>query len=127
VAGESEVGNDFDVQFESDKTLRFYTASGGRVTYTPDPKSLLRSWHMVVATYDTAAHTRALYWDGVDVAHDTDAGKPNKTAALSIGATTVFSGRVFHGSVADVALWDRSLRADEVASLYRAGKPVAAH
>jgi hypothetical protein len=122
IAGESQVGNDFDAQFEQDNTLRFYTAAGSHLTYTPDPASLVNRWHMVAVTADTVAHTRALYWDGAQVAHDADAGSPNKISALSIGASTAFGGRFFHGSIADVALWDRALRADEVRSLYATAK-----
>jgi hypothetical protein len=34
VAGESQVGNDLDLQFENDNALKFYTAAGGHLTYT---------------------------------------------------------------------------------------------
>jgi hypothetical protein len=122
VAGESQSGNDFDTQFEQDNTLRFYTAGGAHLTYTPDTPSLVNQWHMVVVTADTVARTRALYWDGAEVARDADAGSPNKTSAFSIGASTVFGGRFFHGSIADVALWDRALRAEEVHSIFAAAK-----
>src|ERR1700678_2561265 len=33
VAGESENGNDLDLQFETDNVLRFFTAGGGRLEY----------------------------------------------------------------------------------------------
>src|SRR5580692_3693422 len=33
VAGESEVGNDLDVQFDTDDALKFWTAAGGHITY----------------------------------------------------------------------------------------------
>ena len=41
VAGESQNGNDFDLQFENDNALKFYTASGGHLTYTPPPATLV--------------------------------------------------------------------------------------
>jgi hypothetical protein len=40
VAGESQNGNDLDLQFEDDDALKFYTASGGHLTYTPPPATL---------------------------------------------------------------------------------------
>jgi hypothetical protein len=33
LAGESQAGNDLDVQFENDNALKFYTAAGGHLTY----------------------------------------------------------------------------------------------
>ena len=58
VAGESEVGNDFDVQFDTDNGLKFWTAAGGHISYTPSPGSLIGQWHQIVVTLDTATgHT----------------------------------------------------------------------
>jgi hypothetical protein len=37
VAGISQNGNDFDLQFEADDALRFFTSAGGSVEYKPDP------------------------------------------------------------------------------------------
>jgi Concanavalin A-like lectin/glucanases superfamily len=120
VAGESENGNDLDLQFETDNILRFFTASGGNLQYKPPADSLLNQWHMIVATLDTASHTRALYWDGKLVAHDGGGGQAGKTAPFSIGASTVFSGRWFKGGIEEVALWNRPLQASEVSSIYAA-------
>jgi hypothetical protein len=64
VAGESESGNDLDIQFETDGALRFFTAAGGNATFTPPTGSLVHRWHMIVATLDTASRTRVIYWDG---------------------------------------------------------------
>lgn len=122
VAGESESGNDLDLQFEDNNWLRFYTAAGGHLEYQPDPKSLVNHWHMIVATQDIDAHGRSLYWDGQPVQTDQDAGKPNKTAPFSIGNSIVFGGRWFAGSIDEVALWNRALTAAEVAAIYNAAK-----
>ena len=45
VAGESQNGNDLDVQFETDDVLKFFTASGGHVEFKPPADSLLNQWH----------------------------------------------------------------------------------
>ena len=119
VAGESQVANDLDLQFETDNSLRFYTAAGSHLQYLPDPKPLVNQWHMIVATMDIASRTRALYWDGQLVASDQDAGYPNKTAPFSMGASTKFAGRFLNGNIDEVALWGRSLSADEVAAIYK--------
>jgi Concanavalin A-like lectin/glucanases superfamily len=120
VAGESEGSNDFDIQFEDDNALRFYTAHGGRASFAPPTDSLLHRWHMIVVTLDTASHARAIYWDGQLAASDQGGGSPNKTAVFSIGESTVFRGRYLKGQIEEVALWNRALRANEVANLYTA-------
>jgi hypothetical protein len=125
VVGESQVGNDLDLQFEDDNALKFYTASGGHLTYAPPPATLVNRWHMIVATMDAVSQTRVIYWDGKPVATDKGGGKAGKTSVLSIGASTVFSGRFFKGGIEDVGLWDRALRAGEVAAIYAACKPTA--
>src|ERR1039458_5365964 len=91
VAGESQNGNDLDLQFENHNALRFYTAAGGHLTYTPAPATLVNHWHMIVATMDTASQTRVIYWDGKTVASDKGGGRTGKTGAFSIGASTVRS------------------------------------
>ena len=125
VAGESESGNDFDVQFETDNVLRFYTAAGGNIRYSPPPSSLLNQWHMILVTMNAASQSRVIYWDGKPVANDKGGGKANKSAALSIGASTVFGGRFFKGGIEEVALWNRALGDTEVASIYASAKFVA--
>ncbi len=125
VMGESENGNDLDVQVETDNVLRFYTAAGSHLSYKPDPASLVYQWHMLVVTMDTAARTRAMYWDGKPVANDRDAGRPGKRNALSIGASTVFGGRFFQGGIEEVALWNRALSTGEVAGIYAASQAPA--
>jgi hypothetical protein len=120
VAGESENGNDLDLQFETDNILKFFTAAGGHLDFTPTPASLVNHWHMVVVTMDLASRTRALYWDGKLVAHDAGGGEAGKKAPFSLGASTVFDGRWFKGGLAEAALWDHALTAAQVASIYAA-------
>jgi hypothetical protein len=122
VAGESQSGNDLDLQFEGDNAIKFFTAAGGSLDYKPNPASLVNQWHMIVVTMDVTAKSRAIYWDGVMVNSDQDPGKPNKTSAFSIGESTVFTGRFFNGSIDEVALWNRALGAAEVAAIYNSSK-----
>lgn len=122
VAGESENGNDLDLQFETDNLLRFYTAAGGNISYTPAPDSLIGQWHQIVVTLDTATQSRALYWDGKSVAADKGGGQAGKKNMFTIGESPVFTGRFFHGGIDDVALWNRALKPSEVAAIYAASR-----
>src|SRR5579864_7910932 len=121
VAGESQYGNDLDLQFETDNQLKFYTAAGGHITYVPAPDTLPNRWHMIVVTVNGMSGERHIYWDGASVATDQGAkGMGAKTGIFTIGASEVFKGRYLHGGVDEVALWDRALTAAEVASIYKA-------
>ena len=120
VAGESQSGNDFDLQFESDDNLRFYTSGGGHVSYAPDPNTLVNQWHMILATMDTVAPNKVIYWDGQPAANDQLPNEPQKTAQFTIGESPVFTGRFFDGGIDEVALWNRALSAADVAAIYKA-------
>jgi hypothetical protein len=119
VAGESQFRNDFDVQFEPDNSLKFYTTAGGHVTYTPDPNTLVNQWHMIVATMETAPPNKTIYWDGQPVAKDQDPNAPMKTSQFTIGESPVFTGRFFDGGIDEVAIWDRALSPADVAVIYK--------
>jgi hypothetical protein len=123
IAGESQYGNDLDLQIETDNRLKFFTASGGNVEYAPPVATLVGQWHLIVATLDTASHARVIYWDGKQVAADKGGGRAGKTGLFSIGASTVFGRRFFHGEIEEAALWNRALTASEVAGIYAAAAP----
>ena len=125
VAGESQSGNDLDVQFELDDRVKFYTSAGSHIEYKPDPASLSKQWHMIVATVGTRSGNRAIYWDGNLVAGDTGGGKPNKTAAFTIGESSVFTGRWFDGGIDEVAIWNVTLSPHQVTALWQAAQGTA--
>lgn len=118
VAGISESGNDFDLQFEPDNALRFYTAAGSNVAYMPVLATLEGEWHLVIATFNAGSGDRAIYWDGKLVQKDSGGGRIGKTHEFSIGESKVFTGRFFDGDISDVALWDTDLTANTVAAIY---------
>jgi len=120
VTGESENGNDLDLQFETDNILKFFTASGGNLPYKVPPDSLIGQWHQIVATLDTPTHTRVIYWDGKAVATDKGGGEAGKKNVFTLGESSVFRGRYFHGSIDDAGIWNRALKATEVAAIYAA-------
>ena len=118
VAGISQSGNDFDLQFEPDNGLRFYTAAGSNVAYMPVLATLEGEWHLVVATFNASTGARAIYWDGKLGNKDTGGGRSGKTNEFSIGESKVFTGRFFDGDISDVALWDTDLNAETVQQIY---------
>ena len=124
IAGESEVANDFDVQFENDNNLYFYTGAGENTEFVTDTSSLVGQWHMVAVTYQGGSSGfRDIYWDGSLVApFSGPVSSSPKTAALSIGESLVFTGRYFQGGIDAVALWKRALSAGEISAMYAAAQ-----
>ncbi len=119
IAGEAEIGNDFDLQFLANNSLGFYTTnSGAYLGYTPNPATLVGQWHMIVATFDAVASTRAIYWDGALVASDNVTSLTNKTGQFQIGSSPVFGGRFFNGGIDEVAVWNYALTAPEVYRMF---------
>lgn len=103
VAGESQSGNDLDLQFEQDNKIKSFTSGGSVIDYAPDTATLTKRWHMIVATMDAAAPSKALYWDGKLVAQTASPNNATKTSEFAIGESPVFTGRFFHGGIAEVA------------------------
>ena len=119
IAGESQVGNDFDLQIQDDNQIYFYTDSDGATSYaSPLTTSNLGQWHFVAATF-TASVSRNIYLDGVLVASSTPGPhNPAGIGTFAMGESDVFAGRFFEGSLADAAVFNRQLTSNEVANLY---------
>ena len=127
VAGRSQVGNDMDLQIDTDDILRFYTDSGGSIA-APAPLPL-HQWVMVAASF-SALTARSLYIDGRLINKDTPgAHSASSTSAFYIGYTPVFPGRWFEGAIDEVAVFnniqgDASIRRLQAAAgdlLFRSG------
>ena len=126
VAGESHLGNDFDLQFTTDNFVRFYVSDDGiNVGYQPNVSTLVGQWHMIVATFDSSTNTENLYWDGQLVATANNTVFTNKTAQFAIGASNVFTGRNFDGGIDEVAMWNTALTAAQVSAIYGASQCAA--
>jgi concanavalin A-like lectin/glucanase superfamily protein/List-Bact-rpt repeat protein len=126
VAGESHLGNDFDLQFTTDNFVRFYVSNDGiNVGYQPNEATLVGQWHLIVATFDSTTNTENLYWDGQLVATANNTVLTNKTVQFAIGASNVFSGRNFDGGIDEVAVWNTALTAAQVSAIYGAAKCTA--
>ncbi len=125
IAGESQGGNDFDLQLETNNKLRFFTGGGGSLDFTPPAASLVGQWHMIVAVMDSVHQNLSIFWDGKPAATLHMGSSPVKSSQLSIGESLVFRGRYFDGSIRDVALWNRLLDTSEVARLWSAATAVS--
>ena len=123
IAGESQNGNDFDIQIDGDNRLRFYTEAGANVT-APSAFTAadLHTWHFFAATF-TASSSRDLYLDGRLVASNVPGVHSVNTSSFSMGDSTVFSGRFFNGRLDEIAVFNRQLSAAEVKNIYDAATP----
>lgn len=124
VCGESQGGNDFDVQFETDNQLRFYTGGGENTSYAPPVSSLVGKWHMIAVTYSGGAGGfRDIYWDGrLAASFKGGVNAAAKTQPFSVGASTVFGGRFFQGHIDEVAALGRALSSQQVRNIFAASK-----
>ncbi len=118
VAGESQGGNDFDLQVETDNRLRFYTNGGGAVT---DPTAFtatdLNQWVFVAATF-TSGGNATLYIDGTQVAQGGAGTHGNGTGTFAMGESDVFTGRFFQGALDEIAVYSTELSANQVGAIY---------
>jgi len=78
-------------------------------------------WYHVAMTYDGAAHR--LYVDGVleQLQPRVIVIDDNAAANLTIGYSGFWNGNYVDGSIDEVALYDRALTGDEIASIHAAG------
>jgi len=124
VSGESQVSNDFDLQFQNDNNLYFYTGAGENTEYVTNTASLVGHWNMIAAVFQGGSNgSRNIYWNGKLVAPYT--GGVNgayKSNEFSVGESIVFTGRYFQGGIDAVAVWDRALTSSEIQTIYKAAK-----
>ncbi len=118
VAGQSAYTDDFDLQFQTDNLLYFYTDSGGHVaSLTPLTFASLGTWIFVAATF-TAGLDRNLYINGVLVNSNIPPGHTDSGSPFTIGYSDVFGGRAFSGDIDEVAFYGTDLSASQVAAIY---------
>ena len=77
---------------------------------------------MITAEFDTTAKTRRIFWDGKQVASSTPGAHSASTQEFTIGASAVFAGRFFDGSIDEATLFNRALTSSEIATIYAASK-----
>ena len=126
IAGESQEGNDFDLQINSNNQLCFYTDSGGATCdATVFTSGDVGNWFLVTATFK-ANGARVLYLNGTEVGSSTAGGHSANQAPFYVGESTVFTGRYFDGSIADVAVYSRNLTNAQQKQLWQSRTGAAA-
>nr|WP_321453291.1 LamG-like jellyroll fold domain-containing protein [uncultured Carboxylicivirga sp.] len=81
------------------------------------------TWHQLAYTYDRNIQEARLYFDGINVAVYSMFGNTNNITStpLRIGispASTFENIDVFNGRIDDLAVWSRTLDADEIRTIY---------
>ena len=81
-------------------------------------------WHHLAATYTTGTKNLTLYFDGVAIDSSIQTVNPSSASNLNLsigGEYTTGSFSFFSGLVDEVAIWNRTLSASEMKSLYYRG------
>ena len=127
IAGRSQFGNDLDLQYQSNNGIYFYTDSSSATSYIPNTATLLNQYHFIAATLDTTTGVRSIYFDGSLAATQSNVPTRNSsTTAFTIGDSAVFTGRNLNGSVDEVALYNSTLTAAQIQTIYNASLGSAA-
>ena len=119
-SGQSSIG-------QSNSTLRFFGRdnSGAPATGSINLSggtAFDNTWRHVAGTWDNS--TARAYVDGVEVANGGSMGTPQDLNRFSVGALLRASAALyFSGSVAEVALYDATLSAAQIASLAKGFVP----
>lgn len=124
VVGESQAGDDLDLQIETDNVLKFYTNSGGHVSATPAfTANDVGQWIFVAGTFSDSG-TTDVYVNGVLEGSGGPAGHGANNADFYAGQSNVFGNREFDGSLGGVAIFDTQLSAAQIAGLYDAAEGI---
>lgn len=108
--------NPFKIGFAGGSDDIYSTATYG----SPDSPS--PDWHHVVAVTEAGVSTR-LYTDGVlQATGDAPTLTDNGSTEMWIGGNPQGANRSWHGTLDDVAIWNRPLTAAEVTQLFTEGK-----
>lgn len=119
VVDQSQNGNNFDLQIETDNKTKFY--AGGAVAVYNEPLPI-NQWHFLAATLDSTGALN-LYLDGQLVATATGGGHSVTANPVCIGESQVFTGRYFQGRIDEVAIYNVALTPSDVTTIYDLGVP----
>lgn len=120
VVNQSQGGNNFDLQIETDNSTRFYP--GGSSAAAVYAQALpLNQWEFVAATLDTSGNGK-IYLNGQLVASVTGATHNVNNNPVSIGESPVFTGRFFQGRIDEVAIYNVALTPAQIAAAFQAAE-----
>jgi hypothetical protein len=102
------------VMAERKKSISWMNAVG-----TTTPQAGL--WYHVAVTYDNAADAMKVYLNGVNDTSSVNSGSGVTSSwdNFSFGSKWNNSGTYFNGTIDEVAIWNRTLSADEILNHYR--------
>ncbi|HLX72764.1 MAG TPA: LamG-like jellyroll fold domain-containing protein [Verrucomicrobiae bacterium] len=122
VVNQSQSGNNFDLQIETDNLTRFYPGgSSANAVYTQALP--LNQWEFLAATLDTSGNGK-IYLNGQLVATVTGVTHFANNNPVSIGESPVFTGRFFQGGIDEVAIYNVALTPAQIAAAFQAAEGV---
>ncbi|WP_067458128.1 glycoside hydrolase family 2 TIM barrel-domain containing protein [Actinomadura macra] len=111
----------YALKMSNESTLEFFVHSGTwRTVRAPVPANWYDTWHRVTGTYDRAA--LRLYVDGSQVASVPFSGPIDRSSSdvtIARNSETMqdnYKGRMAHGTIDDVRVYDRALTSAELAA-----------
>ena len=119
VVNQSQVGNNFDIQIETDNSTKFYAGNATAIYSQPLATG---QWYFLAATLNSSGQAN-LYCDGQLVATASGGGHSVSGNPVSIGESQVFTGRFFDGRIDEVAVYNVALTPAQIAALYAAAQP----
>jgi hypothetical protein len=121
IAGESQNGDDLDLQIDPSKNqLQFFDAGGGFTGASTDfTQSDLGQWIFVAATFSNSGSTD-VYIDGALAGTGGAGGHGAESEPFYVGQSNVFGNREFDGSLGGAALFSTQLTGGQITGLYDA-------
>jgi hypothetical protein len=123
IIGVGSTGRDFDLQADTDNKFRFYIAGGNCCGLFATSTTTIKTgvWYHVAGTWDSTGIR--IYVNGVLEGTNSTAGVTRVPSGepLDIGNQPFFGPRLFNGLIDEVEVFNRSLTASEVQSIYFAG------
>ncbi|MFB9906644.1 glycoside hydrolase family 2 TIM barrel-domain containing protein [Allokutzneria oryzae] len=111
----------YALKLKNEKTLEFHVHGGGswHTVYAPVPADFYGNWHRVSGTFDGSV--LRLYLNGEQVGETAWSGRIDNTAfPVNIGRNPElhqdFNGRMAHGVLDDVRIYDRALTPEQLAA-----------
>lgn len=119
VVSQSQSGNDYDLEIRDGGQIFFFTDAG---SCTISSQALPpNQWHFLSATF-TANAARNIYLDGQLAGSAPCGGHFINNSPFWFGNCRSFGPRCFQGQLAEVAIFNRALSADEIKDIYTAQK-----
>lgn len=111
----------YALKMKDEKTLEFFVHSGTwRTVHVPVPAGFFDSWHRVTGTYDGTA--LKLYLDGVEASSTPFTGAIDASSyPVNVGRNSEtmqdqYTGRMAHGAIDDVRIYDHALSPAKLAA-----------